>query len=182
MTHGQVIVLNGTSSSGKTTLARAIQERLLPEWWLVLGIDTIITAMPWRKFGDPDGHTIHADGAIETGPGWQSATDQWRTSIGALARAGANLILDEVFLQGADDQHDWQHTLEGLDVAWVGVHCDVETATQREAARPDHRAPNLARHQSTVVHEGVRYDVVVDTTSREPHELAGAVLRHLGRG
>ena len=41
----QVIVLNGTSSSGKTTLARALQA-VLPDPWLTFGIDTLLGALP----------------------------------------------------------------------------------------------------------------------------------------
>ncbi|KJY30199.1 hypothetical protein VR45_28250, partial [Streptomyces sp. NRRL S-495] len=36
----QVIVLNGGSSSGKTTLARALQN-LLPDPWLAFSVDTL---------------------------------------------------------------------------------------------------------------------------------------------
>ena len=174
MTGGRAIVLNGSSSAGKTSLGRALQDRL-EGWWLVLGIDTLITAMPARMFGTPDGHTIHADGSIEIGPGWRRAHDRWRSSVGALVRAGADVILDEVFLEGADDQRRWRHTLDGLAVTWVGVKCDVEMAAAREAARGD-RVPNLARWQAGLVHEDVDYDVVVDTTALSPEESAEAVI------
>jgi chloramphenicol 3-O phosphotransferase len=180
VTAGRAIVLNGTSSAGKTSLARAVQDRL-DGWWLLLGIDTLITAMPWRMFGTPDGHTINADGSIEIGPGWRLAHDRWRSSLGALVRAGANVILDEVFLEGAEDQARWRQTLDGLAVTWVGVQCDVEVAAAREAARGD-RVPHIARFQAAVVHEGVDYDVVVDTTVRSPEELADVVIAHVATG
>jgi chloramphenicol 3-O phosphotransferase len=130
---GRVIVLNGTSSAGKTSLARALQDRL-DEWWLLFGIDTLITAMPWRMFGTADGHTIRPDGSIVTGPGWRRAHDRWRASIGTLVRSGANVLLDEVFLEGAKDQARWRDTLGGVGVTWVGVRCDVEVAAAREEA------------------------------------------------
>jgi chloramphenicol 3-O phosphotransferase len=41
----QVIVLNGGSSSGKSGIARCLQT-VLPEPWLVFGVDTLIQAMP----------------------------------------------------------------------------------------------------------------------------------------
>ena len=175
-----MIVLNGTSSSGKTSLGRALQDRLFPEWWLLVGIDTLITSMPFRKFGDADGHTIHDDGSIDAGPGWRAAVDHWRTSVAALVRAGANVVLDEVFLDGAEDQIRWRRALDGLEVTFVGVRCDVDVAAAREAARPD-RAPNLARHQATIVHAGVEYDLVVDTSACTPGEAADEVLAQLGR-
>ena len=55
---------------------RQVQDRL-DGWWLLFGLDTLITAMPWRMFGTPDGHTIHTDGSIVIGPGWRLAHDRW---------------------------------------------------------------------------------------------------------
>jgi chloramphenicol 3-O phosphotransferase len=48
-----IIYLNGPSSAGKTTLARALQERL-PEPYLYLSIDTLIELMP-SKLNDWSG-------------------------------------------------------------------------------------------------------------------------------
>jgi len=180
VTTGRAIVLNGSSSAGKTSLARAVQDRL-DGWWLLFGLDTLITAMPWRMFGTPDGHTIRADGSIEIGPGWRLAHDRWRSSVGSLVHAGANVILDEVFLDGAEDQVRWRHALEGLAVTWVGVKCDVEVAAAREAARGD-RVQHMARVQAALVHEGVDYDVVVDTTALSAEELAPVVIAQVERG
>src|SRR5688572_6975191 len=137
--------------------------------------------MPARMFGTPDGHTIHADGSIEIGPGWRRAHDRWRSSVGALVRAGADVILDEVFLEAAQDQVRWRHTLDGLAVTWVGVKCDVEVAAAREAARGD-RMQYIARFQAALVHEGVDYDVVVDTTALSAEELANVVVTLVDSG
>ena len=180
MTTGRAIVLNGSSSAGKTSLARAVQDRL-DGWWLLFGLDTLIRAMPWRMFGARDGHTIHADGSIEIGPGWRLAHDRWRSSVSALVRAGANVILDEVFLEGGKDQVRWRRSLQGLPVTWVGVHCDLEVLAAREAARGD-RVPNMARYQAALVHEDVDYDVVVDTTALSPEELADVVIAQIEHG
>jgi len=81
----------------------------------------------------------------------------------AIVEAGSDVIIDEVFLEGARDQQRWRHTLRAMRVSWVGVRCDIEVAAAREAARGD-RAHNLARAQSNIVHQGVQYDAEVDTT------------------
>lgn len=174
---GRVLVLNGASSSGKTTMGRILQERL-DGWWLLFGVDTLITAMPWKMFGDADGHTISGDGVIEVGRGWRRAHDHWRAAVATLVRCGSNVILDEVFLDGAGDQQRWRAALDGVEVTWVGVRCDPDVAAARERDRGD-RAPNLARAQSTIVHQGVGYDVEVDTTATSSDEVASAVLAHL---
>ena len=53
MTQGAVILLNGTSSAGKTTLAAQLQADLAThgECWIVIGIDDYLGKLP------PDGTT-----------------------------------------------------------------------------------------------------------------------------
>ena len=48
----RIVLLNGTSSSGKTTLVRALQDRL-PDPWLELGIDRFVFALPRRYLSQP---------------------------------------------------------------------------------------------------------------------------------
>ena len=47
MRPGHIILLNGTSSAGKSTLAKALQT-LLSEPYLHVGIDTLVFALPKR--------------------------------------------------------------------------------------------------------------------------------------
>lgn len=46
-----LILLNGTSSAGKTTLAKALQDAL-PTPYLLVGIDTVVFALPGRYVND----------------------------------------------------------------------------------------------------------------------------------
>jgi chloramphenicol 3-O phosphotransferase len=98
--------------------------------------------------------------------------------VAAMARAGARVILDEVLLGGAAAQQRWQKTLAGLDVLWVGVRCDAVVAAGREVARGD-RVRGMAVSQAEVVHNGVVYDVEVDTTHAESLECARAIAAAL---
>lgn len=43
---GTIIVLNGTSSAGKTSLATALQDALLPTPYLSLGFDLFMAMLP----------------------------------------------------------------------------------------------------------------------------------------
>jgi chloramphenicol 3-O phosphotransferase len=173
---GRVVVLNGTSSSGKTSLGRALQERLLPEVWLLVGVDTFITLLPWGLYGTAEGHTINADGSIDAGPAFSAEYERWITTVAALVHRGSNVILDEVFLRGGDDQRRWGDALAGVDVTWVGVHCDVDELERRERARGD-RDVGMAAHQAAIVHVGVRYDLEIDSTSDTPVELAATIAQ-----
>ncbi|TDC10393.1 hypothetical protein E1265_31300, partial [Streptomyces sp. 8K308] len=89
----------------------------------------------------------------------------------AMAGAGGRVIVDEVFLGGAESQRRWTTALGGLDVLWVGVRCDPAVAEAREAARGD-RVGGMARTQAELVHRGVVYDLEVDTTRTEALECA----------
>jgi chloramphenicol 3-O phosphotransferase len=63
----RVIVLNGGSSSGKSTIARCLQDRL-PSPWLVLGVDDLIGAMPRNAIAEGSRLALGAHGEVVTGP------------------------------------------------------------------------------------------------------------------
>jgi chloramphenicol 3-O phosphotransferase len=169
-------MLNGTSSSGKTALGRALQGRLADPWML-LGIDFFITAMPLRLYGTTEGHDIRDDGSIVTGPTWRYLYGHWREAIATLA-VGTDVIVDEVLLEGAADQERWSRALDGLDVTYVAVRCDPDVTDERERARGD-RHPGQAAWQRDRVHVGVLYDIEVDTTSMSPDDAAAEVAAQL---
>ncbi|MDE2333301.1 MAG: chloramphenicol phosphotransferase [Rhodospirillales bacterium] len=174
----RVIVLNGGSSAGKSSLVRALQGTL-PEPWVAFGVDSLVEAMPPSMLEGKDGLAIAADGSITVGPAYRAIARAWRAGIGAMARAGANVILDVVFLDGAADQAEWRGPLRALPVFWVGVRCAPAIAAAREAARGD-RVSGMAARQAETVHRGVAYDVEVDTSSATSEACARAIAARLG--
>jgi chloramphenicol 3-O phosphotransferase len=173
----QVIVLNGGSSSGKSGIVRCLQA-ILPEPWLATGVDKFIEAMPVTMEGAEGGIQIGPNGEVSVGADFVRLEAAWREGVAAMVRAGAKVIVDEVFLGGADGQQRWQKVLSGLDVLWVGVHCDGEVAAGRELARGD-RAKGMAKGQAEVVHRGMVYDVEVETTHAESLGCARAIAAHV---
>ncbi len=95
-----------------------------------------------------------------------------------MVRAGVRVIIDDVFLGGAATQQRWQRVLDGLDVLWVGVMCDSAIAAERERSRGD-RIEGMAVAQAKVVHEGVVYDLRVDTTRTESLDCAKIIADHV---
>jgi chloramphenicol 3-O phosphotransferase len=172
----QVIVLNGGSSSGKSSLARSLQAEL-PDPWLTFGVDDFVDALPASLEGSPDGIVFTPDGGVSVGPAFRALDTAWVAGVAATARAGAPVIVDEVFLGGADSQARWQHALADLSVLWVGVHCEPAVAAAREAARGD-RTAGMAALQAERVHQGVTYDLEVDTTHADPAECARTIAAH----
>ncbi len=165
----QVILLNGGSSSGKSTIARELQE-MLPGAWLTFGVDSFIEALP-PSLADGGALEYLPDGQIVVRPIFRTLEAAWITGVAAMVRAGARIILDEAFLGQAESQARWRDGLDGLTVLWAGVHCAPEVAARREAGRAD-RVGGMAESQADLVHVGVDYDVEVDTTSTGAHEAA----------
>jgi chloramphenicol 3-O phosphotransferase len=174
----QVIVLNGGSSSGKSGIARCLQE-VLPEPWLALGTDTLVQAMPAAMQSSAGGIEFADDGRVRVGAEFRAVEAAWIEGVAAMVRAGARVIVDEVFLGGAASQQRWVTALAGLGVLWVGVRCDPTVAAGREVARGD-RVPGMAVAQAELVHRGVTYDLEVDTTHAESMACARTIAARLG--
>jgi chloramphenicol 3-O phosphotransferase len=145
-----VIVVNGGSSSGKTSLARCLQE-LLPGMWLRWSIDDLVEALPASRADEESVITFTSDGGVALGSDFQRAETAWTAGLAAMARAGTGVIVDDVFLSGSNSQDRLRAGLAGLQVLWVGVHCDPDVAAARETRRGN-RAAGMAASQSKVVH------------------------------
>jgi chloramphenicol 3-O phosphotransferase len=173
----QVIVLNGGSSSGKSGIARCLQA-ILPDPWLAVGDDMLIQAMPASMQASETGIEFAADGGVSVGPQFRALEAAWMEGVTATARAGARVIVDEIFLGGAVSQQRWQKALAGLEVLWVAVRCDGAVAAGRELARGD-RIQGMAVSQAEIVHQGVTYDLGVDTTHTEALVCARTIAAHI---
>lgn len=173
----QVIVLNGGSSSGKTGIARCLQA-ILPGPWLRLGVDDLVGALPPSLLDSGPGIAFGQRGEVAVGDGFREAEAAWMAGVAAMARAGARVIIDDVFLSGAASQQRTRAHLAGLDVLWAGVHCDPGVVAAREIARGD-RVTGMAASQAAAVHDGVVYDVEVDTSHTEPMDCARAIALHV---
>ena len=168
---GRVIVLNGTSSAGKSTLMRALQARL-DEPWLGVGIDTVVFALPtayrnppgWAevfRYVPPDPGS-DAPFRIETGELGHRLVEGMHRMVAALADAGLSVIVDHVLLEP-----EWLPDLTGRlaehEVLFVGVRCPLDVVVAREAARQD-RTIGQAAAQFDRVHVAGGYDLEVDTS------------------
>lgn len=169
----QIIVLNGSSSSGKTAIARCLTT-ILPMPWLSLSVDDLLDALPPSLMNTDAGVAFGERGEVTIGAGFREIASAWMTGVAAMVRSGARIVYDDVFLSGAESQARLAAHLDGLAVLWVGVRCDANVAAGREIARGD-RVVGGAASQSTKVHENVCYDLEVDTTSTEALECARVI-------
>jgi len=112
--------------------------------------------------------------AIEAGPVGKRLMLGMRHAIAAMARQGNNLIVDDVMVDG--EMARYQALLPDFKVFSVGVFAPFDLLEARESERGD-RLPGLARWQFGRVHEGVSYDLEVDTSQSTPLECAHRI-RH----
>jgi chloramphenicol 3-O phosphotransferase len=184
----RIIYLNGPSSAGKSTLARALQDRLT-EPFLRLSLDNLIEAMPervndWSGAQTTEGFSFQrvtaADGAavnrVVAGPYGQRIPAAFRAMVAAIAHSGLDLIIDDIAF-GADQVAPWREALRDCQILWVGVTATVEELERRERERGD-RLVGSARDQLARTHAGVEYDLLIDTTALP---LAAAVEQIIAR-
>ena len=170
MSRGQIILLNGASSSGKTSIAKALQATI-DEPCVHLCIDDYLGAF--------QGDLWERQEIVK--PEWPSIIRGFHAAGAAIARAGNIVIIDDV-LEG---EPPWVESLlelfEGLPVIFVGVHCPLGELERRERQRKD-RKTGLARRQIDQVHAQAEYDVKVDTSLLSPTECADRIVKRTGEG
>lgn len=173
-----IIVLNGTSSAGKSSIAKALQS-LAKRPLLHVQMDSFLEMMPARYANHPDAflfETTTVDGSpevsIETGPYGEALMMGMRRAFASLADAGLDLIIDDVLITG--DADAYRDALTGHDVKWVGVQSTLDVAETRERDRGD-RMIGLARWQHPRVHVGIHYDLILDTTDTSADACAAQI-------
>lgn len=164
---GRIILLNGASSAGKSTLAKALQ-RVLDEPFLHVSSDHLAVGLPQRR---------DAAGPFQY---WGHVRprffDGFHRSLAALAEAGNDLIVDHI-IEFDVWRTDLQRILQPFDVFLVGVHCAVDEIERRERQRGDRWLGEGRSHLDDGIHTFGSYDCDVDTTGQEPADVAAHIVR-----
>lgn len=157
MDSSTVILLCGTSASGKSTTAKALQKRL-DRPFLALELDMFIESLS----GNPVDHPAAVFEKMEVG---------YHRAVEAAASAGNDVISDH-YRSDIDGDLLREH-----ETILVGIHCPLEVLEAREASRPPERQ-GFARRQFDEFHAGNEYDVEVDTAESSPAECAERIANH----
>ena len=186
----QIIYLNGPSSCGKTTLAKALQESL-DEPFLHIGIDKVIGMMPsklnawegsisvpgfsWKPSIDETGHPVQE---LQIGPFAQKMCQALKLIVLALAKEGHSLIIDDVAF-GKGEVDLWKEILCDYKVLWIGLSTPLPKLEERERRRKD-RTAGSARAQYFKVHKDVLYDLEFDTDQESVETIVQAIQERFG--
>jgi chloramphenicol 3-O phosphotransferase len=179
-----VVLLNGVSSVGKGSVAKALQ-KIAAKPILHVQMDAFLEMMPPGTFGAPEGYAFETRQeagkpvtAVTSGPILVLAMKSLRASVAAMAEAGADLVVDEVIWDPAD-LADYRRRLAAHALHVVGLFAPLEVIERREKARGD-RTLGLARWQYDKVHAGMTYDLELDTALATPEGLAGLIKEAFG--
>lgn len=177
MKPGTIIFINGTSSSGKTSIVRSLQA-LLEVPFLEAGIDKFIWMLPERYLDRPlwDDVLGLADRAGGTG---HDLVRGMHRAILALSQAGCNVIADHVLVEPAWVK-DCADLFAGLPAYLIGIQCPLDVLEQRERSRKN-RTLGQARFQFPVIHKYALYDLEVDTSLLTPEECARPIRDRLNK-
>ncbi|MGI5503038.1 chloramphenicol phosphotransferase CPT family protein [Lentzea sp. CA-135723] len=165
-----IIFLNGTSSSGKSSIAAELLREL----------DTPFFHMSVDAFGAMRAveRTLELDV-----PAQQELLRRTRAgfhrAVAGMAAAGNDVVMDHVLSEPWRLQ-DCLDVFEGLDVVLVAVHCPLDVLERRERARGD-RTVGAAAQQLQEVHRHRLYDFQVDTSAHSARQCARAIKEFVAR-
>lgn len=197
MRRPDVILVNGPSSAGKTTLCRALQAALEEPYLVTAFDDFVFMAAPrYYRGADTarqDEHDLYTALGVEMvttsppggppavtarfGPVFRRILDAMAPAVRALVDGGNAVIFDHV-LHDRAMQESCRRAFDGLDVFSVGVTCAIEILEERERERGD-RVLGRARGLAAVVHSFMSYDVMVDTGTMTTAACVSTILAEL---
>ncbi|MGV9322043.1 chloramphenicol phosphotransferase CPT family protein [Streptomyces sp. NPDC003660] len=159
MTPGRIIFLNGTSSSGKSSIARELLDILDDGVFSHLSVDAFNSMRAQRELSPEE-----FDAAL------RRTRLGFHRSVAAMAEVGNDLVVDHV-LSEPWRLADCLAVLRPEDVLFVGVRCPLPELERRERARGD-RETGLAALQYDLVHAHGDYDLECDTGTESPRACA----------
>ena len=183
---GQIVILNGTPRSGKTSIASVIQQTYAGVW-LNLGVDRFMDVTPEAYRPGiglrPGGERPDLEAVIVT------LYRAMYESIAACSRLGLNVVVDV-------GHHDAYSTprrilsqcagiLQGLPVLFVGVRCPLSVIMERRMTTwkssfaEDGSVPKPICLWQEAVHRPGIYDLEVDTSRLSPQDCARVIRRRL---
>jgi len=188
-TPGQIVILNGTPRSGKSSIAAAIQNTF-EGVWMNLGVDRFKQMTPERF---QPGIGLRPGGERpDLEPLVVILYRAMYEAIAAHSRLGPNVVVDvghhDAYSVPRGILPDCARRLKGLPVLFVGVRCPIEVVMERRRATwgagnaDDGSVPKPVSLWQQAVHAPGIYDLEVDTSVLSPEECAASIRQRLHDG
>jgi len=183
---GTVVVLNGPSGSGKSSIQKEFQKLNMPNLWIKVGIDNLFdNVMPditpenmkfwqsenpirWVKTTkDTDGNNVVT---LLMGEQGEKVAYGMNSAIAAYAKSGCNVIVDYIAYK-KEWFNDLQNKLADVKTYYVAVRIPLEVLEQREEARGTSPKGHARSHYG-YVYGDKKYDLTVDSHKNSAKEIA----------
>jgi chloramphenicol 3-O phosphotransferase len=182
----KIIFLNGCSSSGKTSIAKALQQ-LSSEPLLHMGTDWIGSTLP-EKFCDmgdksKEGFYYFEESknsrgkivSVKRGILGEKFFNKAAEAIKVISESNVKIILDEV-LVNQDGINSYLKWFTREEILFVKIFADYDVLIKREQDRGD-RIIGFVNGQFDLVHNFIDdYDLEIDTGEISPNESAKKIL------
>lgn len=198
MKKGIIIIFNGPSSAGKTTVQKKLQS-ISKEFFLRIGIDSFFDALiaepdltQFQKEGilkqyTPNGELIRSvimtrdiDGnqivPLKIGSAGIRIIHGMHNALAAYADAGNNIIVDYI-LYDPEWILDLKQVLNNYTVYLVGFKGPLSVIEEREKKRATSPVGHARSHYNTV-HQGMKYDLIVDI-EQSPDVIADTINQYI---
>lgn len=171
--HHKLIVITGSSGAGKSSLARALQEELLPAPWLYFSADTLFYCLPPSVVERVDQHNDR------TGFDANALVASAHACVRTLLDRGQLLIFDAVVLSPKGEAA-LAAAFDAYQPLRVSLVCDWDEIERRTLARGD-RTLEEARHGFQHAIRPASTPHHFDTTNRSAREIAVELRQSLSR-
>jgi chloramphenicol 3-O-phosphotransferase len=206
---GQIIIVSGTSGSGKSTTCELFAKQS-DEFWLLYGIDHFMAATFPSKFGHHGpralegiyAHTVNESGGPlrwSFGKYGERAFRTFHAWISAASREGSNIIIDHLMLIDPPILQDAIWQMQDLPVLFVVLKPPYEVLEERIATRKmggksnqllDDEAAKRIRDRLDrlrpwfyeAAYANDCCDLQIDTVQHSPEEVCHLIERRLAEG
>ncbi|RVU47074.1 hypothetical protein EOE66_04720 [Rubrivivax rivuli] len=167
----QLILIVGSSGVGKSTLAQALQEELLPKQWIRFSPDAIQGCLPASVVKRVNALNDH------TAVDWHSINAAAYACAAVLLQQGHSVIFDTVIMTPAGAKQ-LLTALGSFNPLIVELHASWHSITERTLARGD-RTLEEADHGFRKCRGHITAHLVYDTTDIQPEQLASQIAGHI---
>lgn len=175
ITTGTLIILNGTSSAGKSSILNCLQTRL-QEPYMSAGIDKFLYMLPPHYLKQPLWDEVMGK-SFSAGDLGNQLMSGMHHALKAMILRGNCILADHVLIE-----RSWVVELaelfSSLPAYLIGVHCPLDVIEKREKERKD-RTLGSAQLQFDVVHRWTHYDLAFDSSTMTPEEGADRIFNFL---
>lgn len=166
MGKGKIIFLNGVTSSGKTSIVEALQDR--DDCFFYVVANDLFEQMVGDRFLREDywGHLS------------QVILLMYQTAK-LISDQGRHVLIDGILVERPELAPHYRQMLDILadnPLAIVEVACPLEVCRERNIARGD-RYEAQSAEQAAIMAQGIRYALRVETDKMSPEACAEAIVR-----